>query len=165
MIHQNAPDARPGQGAQGYHGAHDADGLATVAGGEGLRHNGLAVGHQAGGAQRLQDPGEDQDRQGTRPCTQGRTQGKQQKAHIINPAPPEQVGQLAHNGQGGADGQQVSGQHPLDIVEGNRQLLRDGRQGHIGNAAVQRRHEGAHRNIGQHRPTADAAPCSGGTCR
>lgn len=56
MLDENPSDSRAGKGTERDHGARDAHGSSPPLAGEHLGDDRLAVGHEARGSQRLQDP-------------------------------------------------------------------------------------------------------------
>ena len=96
--------------------------------------------HDAGGAQSLQDTGDQQRLERPRQRAEHGRRGEQDQAPDIDALVADDLAERAERQQGGDHGDLVDIDHPDDVGRGRTQVGRDGGQGDIGDCGVQRGH-------------------------
>ena len=138
---QDTAQRRAEGSADRGHGAEHPHGAAGPGLGNRLADDCHGQRHHDGPAQPLQRPGRDQQPERGGHAAQGRGGREQGNPGQQQPAAADDVAQSPDADDHGRDGEQIGNDDPLDGLEGGAERLRQRRQGHVGDAGIQRREQ------------------------
>ncbi len=139
-------DRRADRGGDRDHQRVDADAAAEQRMRIGEAHQRRIYAQDSGGAEALQDAGDRQQQQRVRQRAEGRGEGEQHEAGEIDAAIADDLAERSQRQQRDRDGELIAVDDPDREGRAGIEIVRDRRQGDIGDGAVHHRHDDAERN-------------------
>lgn len=112
----------------------------------------LAYREQSSAANALEDPEADQLREGAGQAASRRSQGEHDDGADEHPSRPEPVSRPSAHGNHGPEAEQVTGDNPLDAIDGGVQVVGKGLQRNVDDGGVEDSHDAAEGDGGHHAP-------------
>ena len=151
-VDQVATQERSDRGRDPAQARPRADGPAAVLGCERRRDHRQAVGDEERGGDALRAAGGDERAGVGRDRAQQRRRRERDQADLEDLAAAVPVTERAAEHQERAQGEQVPGEHPLEIAEVGVQVTRDRGERGVHDGAVEERHSGSEHRGGDHPP-------------